>query len=161
MQASSLHHGWNWEGRVLQNVMLIVNWFSENIGYSNTLVARGILHLDTGLNGLVTQSLYKHIHMYLLMHECVCACLDRVRVTRRIAWRVARVTCRGFCQQTQIVYFIFLRYAIGNAERIMLTKNIGWLHTLGNDIDEPYFENKTGGPSIKVNCGDLLHACDT
>ncbi|XP_075164882.1 potassium voltage-gated channel seizure isoform X2 [Haematobia irritans] len=40
-------------------------------------------------------------------------------------------------------------YAIGNAERIMLTKNIGWLHTLGNDIDEPYFENKTGGPSIK------------
>ncbi|KAL9919167.1 potassium voltage-gated channel seizure isoform 1-T4 [Glossina fuscipes fuscipes] len=40
-------------------------------------------------------------------------------------------------------------YAIGNAERIMLTKNIGWLHTLGNDIEEPYFENKTGGPSIK------------
>lgn len=33
----------------------------------------------------------------------------------------------------------------------MLSKNIGWLHTLGNDIDEPYFENKTGGPSIKVN----------
>lgn len=32
----------------------------------------------------------------------------------------------------------------------MLTKNIGWLHSLGNDIDEPYFENKTGGPSIKV-----------
>ncbi|GBP97977.1 Potassium voltage-gated channel subfamily H member 2 [Eumeta japonica] len=41
-------------------------------------------------------------------------------------------------------------YAIGNAERIMLSKNIGWLHTLGNDIDEPYFENKTGGPSIKI-----------
>ncbi|XP_065370012.1 potassium voltage-gated channel unc-103 [Calliphora vicina] len=40
-------------------------------------------------------------------------------------------------------------YALGNAERIMLSKNIGWLHTLGNDIDEPYFENKTGGPSIK------------
>lgn len=43
-----------------------------------------------------------------------------------------------------------IRYAIGNAERVMLTKNIGWLHTLGNDIDEPYYENKTGGPSIKV-----------
>lgn len=50
-----------------------------------------------------------------------------------------------------VVMISLFRYAIGNAERIMLSKNIGWLHTLGNDIDEPYFENKTGGPSIKVN----------
>lgn len=50
-----------------------------------------------------------------------------------------------------VVIISSFRYAIGNAERIMLSKNIGWLHTLGNDIDEPYFENKTGGPSIKVN----------
>ncbi|XP_067626850.1 potassium voltage-gated channel unc-103 isoform X2 [Eurosta solidaginis] len=40
-------------------------------------------------------------------------------------------------------------YAIGNAERTLLTKNIGWLHSLGNDIQEPYFDNNTGGPTIK------------
>ncbi|XP_030387007.1 potassium voltage-gated channel subfamily H member 6 [Scaptodrosophila lebanonensis] len=40
-------------------------------------------------------------------------------------------------------------YAIGNAERGMVSKNIGWLHSLAYDIQEPYFENKTGGPSIK------------
>ncbi|XP_034652137.1 potassium voltage-gated channel unc-103 isoform X2 [Drosophila subobscura] len=40
-------------------------------------------------------------------------------------------------------------YAIGNAEKSMATKNIGWLHSLSFDIQEPYFENKTGGPSIK------------
>lgn len=51
---------------------------------------------------------------------------------------------------SQLSSIIRNRYAIGNAERVMLTKNIGWLHTLGNDIDEPYYENKTGGPSIKV-----------
>ncbi|XP_070134817.1 potassium voltage-gated channel unc-103 isoform X2 [Drosophila bipectinata] len=40
-------------------------------------------------------------------------------------------------------------YAIGNAERSIASKNIGWLHSLSYDIQEPYFENKTGGPSIK------------
>ncbi|XP_017018649.1 potassium voltage-gated channel unc-103 isoform X1 [Drosophila kikkawai] len=40
-------------------------------------------------------------------------------------------------------------YAIGNAEKSIASKNIGWLHSLAYDIQEPYFENKTGGPSIK------------
>ncbi|XP_068146127.1 potassium voltage-gated channel unc-103 isoform X2 [Drosophila tropicalis] len=40
-------------------------------------------------------------------------------------------------------------YAIGNAERSMASKNTGWLHSLAYDIQEPYFDNKTGGPSIK------------
>lgn len=60
----------------------------------------------------------------------------------------------SFLQQYfwEIIFFLYyFRYAIGNAERLMLNKNIGWLHTLGNDIGEPYFENKTGGPSIKAS----------
>ncbi|KAH8401845.1 hypothetical protein KR009_008244 [Drosophila setifemur] len=40
-------------------------------------------------------------------------------------------------------------YAIGNAEKSIASKNIGWLHSLAYDIQEPYFDNKTGGPSIK------------
>ncbi|XP_037940856.1 potassium voltage-gated channel unc-103 isoform X2 [Teleopsis dalmanni] len=40
-------------------------------------------------------------------------------------------------------------YAIGNAERSMLPKKIGWLHSLGNDIDEPYLPNGTAGPTLK------------
>lgn len=50
------------------------------------------------------------------------------------------------------MYFIFLyqRYAIGNAERPMLRQKIGWLDLLADQMQEPYFTNNTGGPSIKV-----------
>ncbi|XP_070069839.1 potassium voltage-gated channel unc-103 isoform X1 [Drosophila takahashii] len=41
-------------------------------------------------------------------------------------------------------------YAIGNAEKSIAAKNIGWLNSLAYDIQEPYFDNRTGGPSIKV-----------
>ncbi|KRK00533.1 uncharacterized protein Dyak_GE14365, isoform D [Drosophila yakuba] len=40
-------------------------------------------------------------------------------------------------------------YAIGNAEKSIASKNIGWLNSLAYDIQEPYFDNRTGGPSIK------------
>ncbi|XP_037728461.1 potassium voltage-gated channel unc-103 isoform X1 [Drosophila subpulchrella] len=40
-------------------------------------------------------------------------------------------------------------YAIGNAEKSITAKNIGWLNSLAYDIQEPYFDNRTGGPSIK------------
>ncbi|XP_055380203.1 uncharacterized protein LOC129611219 isoform X2 [Condylostylus longicornis] len=41
-------------------------------------------------------------------------------------------------------------YAIGNAERPMHPdKKIGWLDSLAISIEEPYFPNNTGGPSIK------------
>ncbi|XP_044248745.1 potassium voltage-gated channel unc-103 isoform X2 [Drosophila takahashii] len=40
-------------------------------------------------------------------------------------------------------------YAIGNAEKSIAAKNIGWLNSLAYDIQEPYFDNRTGGPSIK------------
>lgn len=60
------------------------------------------------------------------------------------------IKCHSVVVAAVVIISLF-RYALGNAERIMLSKNIGWLHTLGNDIDEPYLENKTGGPSIKVN----------
>lgn len=44
----------------------------------------------------------------------------------------------------------FFRYAIGNAERPMLKTKIGWLDVLSRDLDQPYYGNDTGGPSIKV-----------
>lgn len=44
-----------------------------------------------------------------------------------------------------------LRYAIGNVERPTLKHKIGWLDSLANDINEPYYANNTGGPSIKVS----------
>ncbi|CAO1308266.1 unnamed protein product [Diamesa hyperborea] len=41
-------------------------------------------------------------------------------------------------------------YAIGNAERPMLTgSNIGWLDQLAQATDQQYFSNGTGGPTIK------------
>ncbi|XP_043543492.1 potassium voltage-gated channel subfamily H member 2-like [Chiloscyllium plagiosum] len=41
-------------------------------------------------------------------------------------------------------------YAIGNMERTFLQPKIGWLDSLGEQIDKPYTENDTSsGPSIK------------
>ncbi|XP_011297464.1 potassium voltage-gated channel subfamily H member 7 isoform X6 [Fopius arisanus] len=40
-------------------------------------------------------------------------------------------------------------YAIGNAERPSLKSKVGWLDILANDTHQFYFNNNTGGPSIK------------
>ncbi|GLV38275.1 seizure [Carabus blaptoides fortunei] len=40
-------------------------------------------------------------------------------------------------------------YAIGNAERPSLHSKIGWLDILANDTHQYYYDNNTGGPSIK------------
>ncbi|XP_067887134.1 potassium voltage-gated channel subfamily H member 2-like isoform X2 [Heterodontus francisci] len=41
-------------------------------------------------------------------------------------------------------------YAIGNVERTFLQPKIGWLDSLGDQIDKPYHENDTSsGPTIK------------
>ena len=45
-------------------------------------------------------------------------------------------------------------YAIGFAERSGPKAHIGWLAGLANATDQPYTANNTGGPSIKVSCGE-------
>lgn len=53
--------------------------------------------------------------------------------------------------ELQICFLSLFRYAIGNAERPTLKSKVGWLDILANDTHQFYYQNDTGGPSIKVS----------
>lgn len=43
----------------------------------------------------------------------------------------------------------------------MLKTKIGWLDVLSRDLDQPYYGNDTGGPSIKVTFALSIILCVT